>query len=113
MGWKKNPQSSWNLLRENNRLRGLLQYQLDQAGLSYRDVGDDLGIAQWSVMRYFTGQTPNITNMQILAICEYLGVEVGLDVKILPSLSLKAIKKISSNASSSTHVSDSSPFGHD
>lgn len=74
------PQASWNFLRDNSRLHGVISHRIDKIG--FKKAGADLGINPYLISWYLKDKKPNLSNYDIIRLCTYLGIEIDISVKL-------------------------------
>lgn len=74
---------AWCILRNSSQLRTLIQYKIRQKDWLIKETAEKAGVETYRLSRYLNRRTPNLTQFQLMKVCEVLGVEVSLDIKIL------------------------------
>ena len=73
-------QSSWNFLRDNSKLHGVISHRIE--GKELKQIGKDLGLNPYLVSWYLKGRKPNLSNYDIIRLCSYLGIEIDLSISL-------------------------------
>lgn len=68
------------MLRDDQRLCGVISYRIEQRGLTLKQVGEAIGVTADRIAKYLRGVKPSLTNWQIVQLAEYLGVTVELSI---------------------------------
>jgi hypothetical protein len=80
---KKSPESGWRFLRSHERLPGIVEAVAKSKRLSYTDMGDRIDCDGRRIARWFRGDMDGVINeFQIVQLCDLLGIELDLDIKI-------------------------------
>lgn len=80
----KNPASSWCLLRSSQRLKAAVKFRIDHINKPYKDIAAESGIPQYRISLYLNGhERKGITQYQLVRLCSYLGIDVGLNIKMI------------------------------
>ena len=77
----KSAGSGWNFLRDNEKLRGVISQRISERGLSEKDISDGIGVQVHYLHEYLKSSGPSLTNIQIMYICQLLGIEVDLEIE--------------------------------
>jgi hypothetical protein len=84
---QKSPGATWRFLRSNDRLRTILEAQWRKSGLPLSRLAELIDVASPNRLSlYFANKGPagnRINELQIVKLCDVLGVEIDLDIKIV------------------------------
>ena len=73
-----NLMSKWCFLRNNTRLKTIIQYEMKAQDISMRELARRTDIKVERISRYFNTKTGWCTQHQIITICKELGLKVDL-----------------------------------
>lgn len=77
------PKSSWCILRNSTKLRTLIKYKIRSKEFKIVETAEKAGVETYRLSRYLNSRTPNLTQFQLMKVCDLLGIEVSLDINII------------------------------
>jgi hypothetical protein len=78
--------SKYCILRDDERLKDLIKYKIESAGLTRGAVAKGSGISPWVLSHYLNHRhyenTSKMSQIKLLRVCGFLGIEVSLNLEI-------------------------------
>lgn len=78
--------SKYCFLRYNSALHTAVKFKIDQlkrSGKSITQIGEESGINRTRISKYYNDSSKNaITQIQLMKLIDYLGIEIDLSIKI-------------------------------
>lgn len=78
--------SKWCMLRDDYRVKTLVKKRMSDGKIMIRTLANNTGIAEYRISRYLNHNhldgLPSLTQHQLITICEYLGIEVTLNIRL-------------------------------
>jgi hypothetical protein len=81
----RRPNAAWSFLRDNNRLRGVIKYKIDNSSLTLVEIAYKVGCRHDALSKYLRGIKPSMTDFDILRVADFMGCEVTLDIRLKTS----------------------------
>ncbi len=79
---KKNQRVNWCILRDNRRLMDSIRYWMKIHRLTIYQLAANIEIDKARISRYFNRKVGRVSCMELVKICDYLGLEVELDIRL-------------------------------
>jgi hypothetical protein len=82
MSYNKKKLSTWRMLRDSNKLYNFISIKIGQHGYNAESLGKELGIYPYKINRYLRKYTPNLSDHEIIKICNKFNIEVSLKIEL-------------------------------
>lgn len=84
---KRYPQSWWCFFRDNSTIRNLVAYFIKERGQTLTGLAKIAGCQPNQIRKYLDDKKPHITQYQLMAICNHLGIEPSMQVGLTDAVS--------------------------
>lgn len=76
----KSARSSWCILRDNERLRSIIEFQIKKKNLKLIDVANLSGVAPDRLSKWRNRYTRHLTQYQLIKVANVLGLQVDITI---------------------------------
>jgi plasmid maintenance system antidote protein VapI len=80
-GRSETPLSRYCLVRDNRRLRDVLNFKIEESGKEKKQIAKELGIGQGNLISFLKHGTKSISQYNVLRICDYFDLELEVVIR--------------------------------
>jgi hypothetical protein len=79
---KDSPSSQWCFLRDNSRLRALINYKIETSEELLSTIAKGAGVPAYLISSWKNGHKPYMTQYQLVKLCNYLNISINLKIEL-------------------------------